>query len=140
METDPQLLISGLKEAYESAGLLGLLAAALMLGVRVYKLDIVQGFLPERFRWANLDLWPQRAVVFGSAFLGTALAAVLGGLGWTAAALAAVPVAIAAMLGHKLTKVAGQALNGVLVKIPLYRGSGVQKMVAIALPTGEPKP
>lgn len=134
-----QVLIDGLKEAYEKAGWLGLAAAALMLGVRLYRLDLVQGFLPEKMRWENLGLWPQRSVVFGSAFVAGVLAAVLGGLSWTAAALAAVPVALGAMLAHKLSKVAGSSLNGVLVKIPLYDGSGIQKAVAVVLPPGKPK-
>lgn len=137
---DYQVVIDGLKEAYTKAGWLGLAAAGLMLAVRLYKADVVQSFLPAKLQWANLGLWQQRGVIGGTALAGGALAAVLGGMTWAAAMLAALPVAIGAMFAHNVTKVAGQALNGVLVKIPLYDGSGVQKMVAVVLPTGEKKP
>lgn len=134
---DPGLLLEGVKEAYEKAGWLGLAAAVLMLGVRLYKLDVVQQYIPAKYQWQSLGLWGQRSVVFGSSFAATALAAALGGLGWASAGLSAIPVALAAMLAHKVTRVAGSSLNGVLIKIPLYQGSGVQKMVGVVLPTGE---
>lgn len=142
LPTDP---LSLLKMLYAAAGWVGALVGGVFLAVNLYKTGPAQALLvkfglPERYTWDALSIWPQRGVVFSASLLGAALVAVLAGVAWPVALGGALPVALAAAAAHKLSKVAGQALNGVMVKVPLYDGSAVQKMVAVVLPTGEKKP
>lgn len=90
-------------------GWYGLAASLVVLAVRAYRTEVVQCMLPRNRRWVHLQPWVRYAVVFGASLLSALVAARLAGQSWMAGALAALPVAVAAAAGHKVTKAAGYA-------------------------------
>lgn len=109
MEANPQDvfdLVAGLKEAYASGGWLLLAAVVLKSGVEVLsKWEWLQKFLPEKYQWANLGTWTKRSLIVGVSFVCAALTAMAGGLSWSAALIAAIPTALAALgIHHKAGK------------------------------------
>jgi hypothetical protein len=120
---------------FDSVGYWALPVITVMLGVRVFRAEPVQKRLPERFRWSSLKLW-QRILIIGVASFASALATALTtGQGWKAAAFAAIPVALSAAFGHKVTKIVGHTMTEVAVaKKPNYSPSKFRKAASIVVP------
>lgn len=141
---DPQTaqdVFAVLKEAYDKSGWLGLAAVALTICVRVYRFDLVQNLLPEKFKWDNLNSWSKRGIVFATAGIGAALAALAGGMSWAAALAAAIPVAFGAMGVNWGTKKTGEVLHVKATgKNPEYEPSPFRKSISLLVPIPKVEP
>jgi hypothetical protein len=139
---DPVLIeaFNAIKDAYSSAGLLGGLAALLMILVRVYRSGFVSNLLPAKARWASLPKWAKVALPFLLAGGGATLSAILGGVPVLSAIISGIAVGLAAIGGHHATKAAGAALDSHALKNdPFGDTSNVRKAFALLLPMSKVK-
>lgn len=118
--TDAQVLtdfVEAIAKGHSTAGVLGLLAALLTAGVRVLRLAVVQralAALSPRLAW---DAWakPTRLlVVFGCSAAAAAITAVMSGLPWSSALIAAVLAALGAIGLDQTTSAVGEVAAPVL--------------------------
>jgi len=96
-----------LQMLYANAGWYGIAAALVTSMVRLFRHPDLQESLAPRFRWVSMPLGVRLLIIL-LASVATSLVASIGAgvTGWAALA-AAVPTAIAAILGHKTTKLVG---------------------------------
>ena len=144
MDTLPTDPVALLRLAYSVGGKLGALVGAVFLAINLYKSTLAQAMLfklglPQKYAWENLGLWSQRGAVFLSSLAGVSLVAVIAGATWPVALSGSVLVALGAAIAHRVSKVAGSALDGVLIAInPEYAPGAVRKMVGVVLPSPKP--
>lgn len=98
-----------LREAYQNGGWIALAAVAVTIALRLYRKPQIQGLLPPTWQWKAMPLWMQWLVVFVCALVASWLGGIANGVPVWAALLAAVPVALGAICGHKVTKTLGHA-------------------------------
>lgn len=106
-----------------------------MVGVRGWRHPKVQQSIRPKWRWSATPRWAQWGFI-GAASLATSIATgLVSGLGWGAALWAAVPVAIAAIGGHKVTKFVGHTMHeAALTSDPEYKPSPFRKAASILVP------
>jgi hypothetical protein len=95
-------------EAYASGGWFALLSPVVLFGIRFYRLDQVERRLPVWARWSSWPKWGQWLALFLSAAVAAVITALVGGIGLKAAVVAAIPIALGALGGHKTTKAIGK--------------------------------
>ena len=135
MTADGDLL--SLLVAAKAAGLgwYGMAAACVVVAIRILRLDAVQSMLPVLWRWQVLKPWAQLAIVGVGALGASWVAGLVAGNAPLAALGAAVPVALAAIGGHEMTRAAGYAQTAAeLARNPGYQPSGLRSALDPLLP------
>lgn len=94
---DIQAIIDLIKQAQSAggAGVFGVISVILYGIIKIYRLPLIQRFVPEKAKWENMPSLIKWGAVFCLSFAGSLLASVAAGTGW----LAAIPGAIVAALG-----------------------------------------
>ncbi len=101
---DPKMidmLLASAKEAYAMGGWLGLAAVGLVAVVNLYQVPAIQDRLPGRLKWQAWPVWGRILFVFLGSALGAFLTAMAGHVAAGAAAVSALGVGLAAVLGHR---------------------------------------
>ena len=93
-----------IQAAYQSLGLWGGVAAAVMVGIRLYRKPRIQNLLPMVLRWSTVPRWCRWILIGVVSLIASLLAALAAGTAPVTALVAAIPTAIMAVLGHKATK------------------------------------
>lgn len=120
---------------------LGLLGAALLFGIRIFRLPAVQAKVPAKIRWRR---WPQllkwaAPVVF--AFAGTLAWKIGADLGWGAAVTFALTSAGASIITHKVTKQVGDVEGKAkLANDPTYQPGWIRKAARLVVPISKAVP
>jgi hypothetical protein len=113
----------------------GLAAVFVVLSIRALRTDVAQGLLPAVFQWHRLKRWAQLLIIFAAALGSAWVTALIGGAAPKAALLAALPVGLAAIGGHKVTKAAGHAhTQSQLRKNLNYEPGSIRTSIAPLLP------
>jgi hypothetical protein len=136
MET---LDIQALIEAYGDGGWLAVAAMTVTVAVRVWRKPAVQGRLPAKLRWKVIPPLAQWGIIGLGALIASVLTGLAAGVGWSAALSAAVPVALAAVCGHKATKAVGHARTAKVVEDAARRGlkyepGSIRRALDVVLP------
>lgn len=123
------------QEIYAQAGWFGLVAFAVMVGVRAYRLQQVQDLLPDAMQWDKLGDKARKLIVFAASMAGSALVPLLGGADWQTAAWMAFAAWIGAAGLHEGTKKAGAVLQDrAEKKNPEYAPSKARRAASIIVP------
>lgn len=97
---------SGLETEYDNltrlGGHVGSIAAGVFFAVRLYRLPMVQPFVPEKLRWANLPGPAKYGLLLGLSGLGGALASLATDISWVDAAKAALAAMFTAVTSDTL--------------------------------------
>lgn len=118
-----------------AVGIWALPVLVVVFGVRFYRLPGIQAAIIPRWRWGSMPMWGRLALVVAASLAMTLATSLIAGMGAQAALVAAVPVALSAILGHKGSKFAGHALQAVAQKTdPLYVPSKFRKLASIIVP------
>lgn len=112
---------------------------ALMLLIRIYRLEFLQNLLPQRARWESFPPAAKLFLPFGLALLGSFLLSLAGGSTVLSSLAIAIPAAVVAISSHAATKYAGQSLtnSGLKTQGPLYQPSPFRNMASIVVPLGK---
>ena len=125
-------MIPFLKDAWVTAGWLGVLGIGLMFLVRFFRLSFIQNFIPVqlvKFRWDSWPTWLKVTSVFVGGFAGTLVLKLGGGMPWGPSLSAGVTAAILSIGGNALTKKLGEVEGAVRVKMnPEYKPSLPRKI------------
>ncbi len=109
--------------------------AVVVVALRILRRPWLQNMLPMWTRWANLKMWLRQTIVFATSLGAAFVAAVLAGQGIWGAALAALPVAAAAVVGHKITKFAGHQMTDSAIAADMFYKPGItRKSLDLVLP------
>lgn len=107
---------------------------AVMLTVRVVRLDWVQARAPLWLVWDAWPRWGQWAAIGALSLTSSVATALVAGAGWGAAMWAAIPVAVGAVWGHKGTQLVGHVLHAVAARDPAYKPSAFRRAASIVVP------
>jgi hypothetical protein len=137
---DPILVeaYEAVKAAFDNAGLLGGLSAALTILLRVYRSKLVNRLLPRKARWASLPGWAKMVLPFLLAGAGATTAALAGGVPLLSALLSGLTVGIGAIGLHHGTKAAGAALDNQALKADPFGEMGkMRQALHLLLPVSK---
>lgn len=127
-------LIGDLKNGIASGSWYAALAAAVMLGLRLFRVELIQSFLPVKLRWDSLNKWSRIGIVFGASAVAALFGSLAGGTALNVAISAGIIHAVSTVM-HKTTQKLGEKRHTkVLAKDPLYEPSKFRKAASIALP------
>lgn len=116
-----------------NGGPLAIAGAGVTLVIRLYRLSVVQQFLPDSLKWANQPWYIKLGAPFGIAGLGAVLAGLTAGASWPAIVAMAISAGIASVLGHHVTKTTGAVIDAILPGKAAQ--SLVRKSVALVFPS-----
>jgi hypothetical protein len=137
-----QQFVDGLTKGQGAYGVLGMIAACLTAGVRVLRLGTVQaalGALDPRLTWALWNKQTRLGVVFLLSAAGSILTAILTGVSWPAASVAAILSALTAIginetsegIGHAVGPMVPQgARPAVGLLIPMPKGPPTEEVTS----------
>lgn len=120
---------------WNAVGLWCIPVVAVMLGVRLYRMPQVQDSLHPRWQWATWPRWAQWGLIGVGSLAASVATGLVSGVGWTAALMAAVPVALGAIAGHKGTKAIGHTMHkAALLDDPAYEPSPFRSAASLVVP------
>jgi len=134
-ETDTEILVELAFALWGALRYWSLPILAVIVAVRLFRLDAVQAEVPDWLVWDAWPRWLQWAAV-GIVSLSTSVATALAaGAGWGAALWSSVPVAVAAVWGHKSTQWVGHLMHGIAkARDPNYQPSPFRRAASIIVP------
>lgn len=117
------------------AGWYAIAAAAVVLFIRMLRSETVQLLLPLPWQWKRLRRWVRLGIVFLTALASAWVTTLLAGHPPLAALGMAIPIAVAAIAGHKTTQAIGYAhtnasINGNLA----YEPGSIRTAISPILP------
>lgn len=119
-------------------GWYGVAAAGVVVLVRGFRLESVQAALPVVAQWGRLKKWVQLTIVAVTSLAASWVTALMTGMAPAAALLFALPTAIAAVGGHKVSKKVGHAMTRESLRMDIgYSPSVLRKAVTPLLPMDE---
>lgn len=99
--SDLEVIISFVVEVAKAGGPYAMLGVLLTGLLKIYRLELIQRFLPAKLRWDQLPPFAKVALPFGLALLGVGLPAyLLGSMGLVAALVAGVSAGLTAIGLH----------------------------------------
>lgn len=134
-----QIAIEGAKQAYENGGWFGLAGFLVPIIVGLYRAEKTQTLFEKLgldwLAWDNQHELVKTGVVAGTSAVASACVVLAAGLGWTAAAWAAAPVMIVAIVTHICGKAVGDAVDGWMkTKNPQYVPGTLRKATTVLVP------
>lgn len=102
-------LSSIITSGYQQAGWAGAIGAALMIALRVYRLESLQRWLPVNAQWVSWPIWAKFLTPFLLAFMGFIIPALVGKVALGTAIIGAISSGVAAIGLHHGTKLVGAA-------------------------------
>jgi hypothetical protein len=130
-----QELMAALQLTYEQAGWIGAAGAALTFLLRLYRMDTVQGLLPQKAKWDSLPKWGKFLLPFLLSMGGASLAALGGGATWLAALIGGLTAGLASVGAHHGTKALGNKLITYKIKKDaFYEPTRLDKILSPLLP------
>lgn len=104
MNYDPSDMLDVFKNLAELKGTIGLVATAIFIAIRLYRLPQWQPSIPAGARWEDLPVYFRYVLIATLAAGGASLAALANGLTWQEALAAGISAALAAITTNKVTK------------------------------------
>lgn len=125
-----------LRQALDAGvGWYGIAAAAVVLLIRLYRSAPMQAIVPLVMQWRRLRPWARLTLVFAAALLSAWVAALIAGQGPLLALGMAIPVAIAAIGSHEVTKTVGYVQTQAAVAKNLgYRPGAIRTALQPVIP------
>ena len=141
METLLNELIPVIQQLWAEAKWLGALGAVLLFGIRAFRLDPIQKKLPAKIRWKAWPQWLKWVAPFAVAFAGAMVWKMGAGLEWGTAVAFALTSACTSILGHEVTRAAGDVADmAKLAKNPTYQPGWLRKAVSPVVPVSKAVP
>jgi hypothetical protein len=135
METLINEMVPFFKDAWVTAGWLGVLGGVLMFAIRIFRLGPVQDRLPPKARWDAWPTWLKWLSPFIGALAGMAIIQIAGGIAWAPAIAAAITAAVLSIGGNAGTKKLGEIeAKRQLAKDPNYVASFPRRIAGPIVP------
>ena len=131
-----EILIKLMQSATDmNSGDIATYASTAMLLIRFLRTEDIQEFLPKKLQWPQSKLAGKAIVLVTSVGI-TTIGGLIAGAAFPAALVAAIPVAISAIVGHKIT----QGVGGFVRAEATSAGRNIfQRLLDIVLPPPEKK-
>lgn len=128
------------RQLFDAAGPWSIPVLCVVFGVRLWRMPSIQSFIPEKVRWSTLSMPVRLGVVFAASIAASMASSMIAGKGWMTALVAAVPIAMASVMTHKITKIVGHTMqDSVQQGRQDYRPSKMRKVASIVVPLNHKK-